>query len=79
MSETGKESSRLKERVDALCVEMIDRGLLFSEALGQFEKSFITEVLRRCDGNILRASEKLEIHRNTLSKRLSLYRKSARR
>ncbi len=79
MSETGKEPIRLKERVDALCAEMIDRGLLFSEALGQFEKSFITEVLRRCDGNILRASEKLEIHRNTLSKRLAQYRKSARK
>ena len=79
MSETGRESIRLKERVDALCAEMIDRGLLFSEALGQFEKSFITEVLRRCDGNILRASEKLEIHRNTLSKRLAQYRKSARK
>ncbi len=79
MSETVRETLRLKERVDALCVEMIDRGLLFSEALGQFEKSFITEVLRRCDGNVLRASQKLDIHRNTLSKRLSQYRKSARR
>ncbi len=79
MSENVKEPSRLKERVDALCVEMIDRGLLFSEALGQFEKSFITEMMRRCDGNILRASEKLEIHRNTLSKRLSQYRKFGRK
>ncbi len=78
MSETGKEPVRLKERVEALCVEMIDRGILFSEAMGQFEKSFINEVLRRCNGNLLRASEKLQIHRNTLSKRVASYRKSAR-
>ncbi len=79
MSETGKESTRLKDRVDALCAEMIDRGILFGEAIGQFEKSFVCEVLRRCDGSIVRASEKLEIHRNTLAKRLSAYRKSARK
>ncbi len=79
MSESGKDPARLKERVEALCADMIDRGILFSEAIGQFERSFICEVLTRCDGSLLRASEKLGIHRNTLSKRLSQYRKSARK
>jgi len=73
MSDSGKEQVRLKDRLDALCVEMIDRGILFSEALGQFEKSFISEVLRRCGGNLLRASEKLDLHRNTLAKRVAEY------
>jgi len=73
MSESGKEQVRLKERLENLCVEMIERGIKFSEAMGQFERSFISEVLRRCDGNLQRASEKLEIHRNTLAKRVGLY------
>ncbi len=79
MSDSGKEPMRLKERVDILCVEMIDRGILLSEAMGQFEKSFITEVIRRCGGNVLRASVKLGIHRNTLAKRLSRYRQAAKK
>jgi DNA-binding NtrC family response regulator len=73
MSDSGKEQPRLKERVETLCIEMIDRGILFSEAMEQFEKSFISEVLRRCGGNLQRASEKLGIHRNTLAKRVGLY------
>ena len=47
---------RLKERLEAMCVEMIDKGILFSEAMGQFEKCFITEVLRRDEGNLVRAN-----------------------
>jgi len=73
MSDTGKEQLRLKERLENLAVEMIERGIKFSEAMGQFERSFIAEVLRRCDGNLQRASEKLEIHRNTLAKRVGVY------
>ncbi len=79
MSESGKEPARLKERVEALCANMIDRGILFSEAIGQFERSFICEVLTRCDGSLLRASEKLGIHRNTLSKKVGHRRKNSKR
>jgi DNA-binding NtrC family response regulator len=52
---------------------MIDRGILFSEAVNQFEKSFITEVISRNGGNLMRSAEKLGIHRNTLSKKLTRY------
>ena len=61
---------RLKERLENLCSEMIDKGILFSEAVEQFEKCFITEVVRRNDGNASRAADRLGIHRNTLAKRL---------
>jgi transcriptional regulator with PAS, ATPase and Fis domain len=63
---------RFKERVETLCTEMIDRGILFSEAMEQLERCFITEVLHRNKGNIIKAAAKLGIHRNTLSKRVSL-------
>ncbi len=48
MSDTPRrEKVPLKDRLEALCIEMIDRGILFSEAVEQFEKCFITEVVTR--------------------------------
>jgi transcriptional regulator with PAS, ATPase and Fis domain len=61
---------RLKERLEILCTEMIDKGILFSEAMEQFEKCFIEEVVRRNGGNLVRAAASLGIHRNTLSKKV---------
>ena len=77
---TAKLQPRLKDRLESICVEMIDKGILFSEAVEQFENCFIAEVVSRNDGHLMRASEHLGIHRNTLAKRLSCYKaKSARR
>ena len=73
---TGKQQPRLKERLESLCVEMIDRGILYLEAREQFERCFISEVVRRCDGNLVRAAARLGIHRNTLAKRICHYKKS---
>jgi DNA-binding protein Fis len=72
---SAKQQPRLKERLENLCVEMIDTGILFSEAKERLERCFISEVVRRCDGNLVRASARLGIHRNTLTKRLNQYRK----
>jgi DNA-binding NtrC family response regulator len=71
MSETAvKRPLRLKERMEILCTEMIEKGILFSEATEQFEKCFIAEVMRRNDGNLIRTAASLGIHRNTLSKKV---------
>jgi DNA-binding NtrC family response regulator len=61
---------RLKERLEVLCREMIEKGILFSEAMEQFERCFIVEVMRRNNGNMIRTAAKLQIHRNTLSKKV---------
>ena len=63
---------RFKERVETLCTEMIDRGILFSEAMDQLERCFIAEVMRRNNGSLIRTAARLGIHRNTLTKRVSL-------
>ncbi len=73
-----REKLRLKDRLEALCMEMIDRGILFSEAVEQFEKCFITEVVRRSDHSLVHSAERLGIHRNTLAKKMASYR-SARK
>jgi DNA-binding NtrC family response regulator len=61
---------RLKERLEILCKEMIEKGILYSEATEQFERCFIAEVMSRNDGNLIRTAARLGIHRNTLSKKV---------
>jgi Fis family transcriptional regulator, factor for inversion stimulation protein len=52
---------------------MVDRGILFDEAIGEFEKRFIKRTLERADGNQCRAAKMLGIHRNTLSRKIGEY------
>jgi DNA-binding NtrC family response regulator len=73
-----KEPTRLKDRMEAICIEMLDRGIRYGEAVEQFEKTLITEIVKRHDGNVLRASSVLGMHRNTLSKRLTRYKSKKR-
>ncbi len=70
---TAKQQPRLKDRLEHICVEMIDKGILFSEAVTQFENCFIAEVIRRNGGHLMKTAERLGIHRNTLSKKLLQY------
>ena len=75
MSDTSsKHLPRLKDRLEAICLEMIEKGILFAEGVEQFEKCFIAEVVKRHGGNLVRASADLGIHRNTLAKRMNHYR-----
>ena len=63
----------MKSRLEALVTEMVERGILFEDAVHEFEKHFILSVLRRTKGNLSKAAEELRIHRNTLSKRVGEY------
>jgi len=60
----------VKDQLEALVNQMIERGILFDEALGEFEMRFIKRVLENHRGNQSRAARALGIHRNTLSRRL---------
>ena len=63
----------MKSRLEALVSEMVERGILFEDAVAEFEKYFILSVLKRTKGNLSKAAEELRIHRNTLSKRVEKY------
>lgn len=63
----------MKAEMDQLIDRMINGGILFEEALQEFEKQFILKVLSRHNNNLSKASLALGIHRNTLSKRLEQY------
>jgi transcriptional regulator with PAS, ATPase and Fis domain len=61
----------VRERLERLIDEMVDRGILFEDAVGAFERTFIGKVLDRADGNVTAAARELRIHRNTLSRKMA--------
>ena len=63
----------MKTELEAIIDQMISRGILFEEAVKEFEKNFILKVLSRHNHNLSKAADALGIHRNTLSKRLMEY------
>jgi DNA-binding NtrC family response regulator len=68
------ESADVRDQLEGLVTQMVERGILFDEAVGEFEKRFIKRVLERTNGNQSRAAEVLGIHRNTLSRKMTAYR-----
>jgi len=60
----------VKQQLEALVTEMVDKGIRFSDAKREFEKKFITTVLQQHRGNLSRAAKDLRIHRNTLGKKI---------
>jgi len=63
----------VKDQLEGLVNQMVERGILFGEAVGEFEKRFIKRVLDRTNGNQSRAAGILGIHRNTLSRKIDEY------
>ncbi len=63
----------VKQQLESLVSEMIEKGILFTEAKREFEKKFISRVLQRHRGNLSRAAKDLKIHRNTLGKKIEEY------
>jgi DNA-binding NtrC family response regulator len=67
----------VKQQLDALIVEMVDKGIRFSDAKREFEKRFIARVVQRHRGNLSRAAQDLRIHRNTLGRKVEEYKLQA--
>jgi Fis family transcriptional regulator, factor for inversion stimulation protein len=63
----------VKDQLEGLVSQMVERGILFDEAVSEFEKRFIKRILERADGNQCRAAKMLGIHRNTLSRKIGEY------
>jgi DNA-binding protein Fis len=69
----------VKEQLERLVSEMIDRGLRYDEAIGEFERKFIMTALEKNKGNQTKAAKAMGIHRNTLNKRLTSYSHNSRK
>lgn len=63
----------MKDQLEALITQLIDRGILFEEAVSEFEKKFIKKILDSSNGNQSKAAKILGIHRNTLSRKIEAY------
>lgn len=63
----------MKDQLEGLVAQMIERGIVFDEAVEEFEKRFIKRVLERTGGNQSKAAQVLGIHRNTLSRKIEQY------
>ena len=61
----------MKRELDILITQMHGAGVAYNEAVRQFKKRYILEVLAHHKGNQCRAAEELGMHRNTLSRTLA--------
>src|SRR3954470_18299787 len=60
----------VKSQLEVLVSQMFDSGILYSEAVREFKKTFIAHVLEQNRGNQCKAAKHLGMHRNTLSRTL---------
>jgi len=63
----------MRAELEELIDQMISHGILFEEAVQEFERRFILNIVSRHNHNLSKAAAALGIHRNTLSKRLEQY------
>jgi DNA-binding NtrC family response regulator len=60
----------VKEKLELLVTEMIEKRIYLEEAVGEFEKRFIQTALTKTGGNQTKAATVLGVHRNTLSRKI---------
>ena len=60
----------MKEKLESLVAEMVERRIYLDEALSEFEKKFIQSALTKTDGNQTKAARILGVHRNTLNRKI---------
>ncbi len=61
----------MKRELDALISQMHTAGIGYADAVRQFKKRYILEVLAHHKGNQCKAATELGMHRNTLSRTLA--------
>ena len=64
----------MREKLESLVQEMLDRGVRYDDARQEFEKVFITRALQRSKGSVGEAADLLGIHRNTVARKMAEYR-----
>ena len=60
----------MKDQLESLINQMIEQGILYTDAVSEFEKKFIKKVLEKNNGNHSKAAVALGIHRNTLGRKV---------
>ena len=61
----------VKRELDSLVTQMHSSGIRYEDAVREFKKQYLREVLSAHRGNQCKASEELGMHRNTLSRAMA--------
>ena len=61
----------MKRELDNLVTQMHSSGMRYEDAVREFKKQYLREVLIAHRGNQCKASEELGMHRNTLSRTMA--------
>lgn len=61
----------MKRELDSLVAQMYAGGITYTEAVREFRKRFLLEVLLAHRGNQCKAAGELGVHRNTLSRMMA--------
>lgn len=64
----------MRDQLEKLVQDLLDRGVLYDDARREFEKMFIARALQRSKGNVGEAAELLGLHRNTVARKMAEYR-----
>jgi Fis family transcriptional regulator, factor for inversion stimulation protein len=64
----------VRDQIERLVSEMLDKGVQYDDARREFEKMFIARALQRTKGNLCDAAEMLGLHRNTIARKIAEYR-----
>jgi len=56
--------------LEQLVMQMVEKGIHYEDALREFDRRFIVEVVEKSDGNLSKAADTLGVHRNTLSRKI---------
>ena len=64
----------MRDQLEKLIQEMLDKGILYDDARREFEKMFIMRALQRSRGSVGDAAGLLGMHRNTVARKMSEYR-----
>lgn len=67
----GEKEVFVKRELEALVTQMHSSGITYDEAVREFKKRFILEVLANHKGNQCKAARELGMHRNTLSRTIA--------
>ena len=69
----------MRERLESLVDEMIEKRIFLDEAVAVFEKKFIQAALEQVRGNQSKAAGVLGVHRNTLSRKIAIHKLNGKR
>jgi DNA-binding NtrC family response regulator len=68
----------VRDQLESLVRQMLDRGVRYDDARRELEKVFITRALERSSGSVGEAAELLGVHRNTITRKMSEYKIKSR-